>query len=189
MIIALLGKSCSGKTTLAKRLKLFGINQIPIYTTRPKRINEKEGLEYIFVNKEKFISLIDDDFFIETSSYQINESTEWYYGIPKKSLEASGIIIMNPFAYKYIKELYRDKIFGIYLKVSKESLINRLHKRGDELSECERRLKADDDDFENFDEEVDLIINNDKLNVKFVETIILSICNLLMLNPSKLFKD
>ena len=42
-MLILLGKSCSGKTTIQKELSKLGMSPIIQYTTRPKRENEIHG--------------------------------------------------------------------------------------------------------------------------------------------------
>ena len=55
-IFCIVGKSCSGKDTLYKAiLEKCGPNLIPIipYTTRPKRNDELEGVNYCFVTDQQ----------------------------------------------------------------------------------------------------------------------------------------
>lgn len=53
-IIALIGKTSSGKDTVARYIKAsYGINQIVSYTTRPMRSHETDGVEHYFVSKER----------------------------------------------------------------------------------------------------------------------------------------
>ena len=73
-IFCLMGKSSSGKDTIFKEInedKDLDLKPIISYTTRPKRINETNGVEYFFINKddlnkfekeniEYFYTLIDD---------------------------------------------------------------------------------------------------------------------------------
>ena len=60
VIIAICGKSSSGKTTLANDLyyyfKELGIkvHHMVSFTTRPPRAGEKEGLDYCFVSDDIF---------------------------------------------------------------------------------------------------------------------------------------
>ena len=56
-IICLLGKSCSGKDTIYKKLLAdTSLELVPLvsYTTRPKRAGEEEGREYHFTDEEGF---------------------------------------------------------------------------------------------------------------------------------------
>ena len=70
-IIIISSPSGAGKTTICKEL-LKTIKDIKLsisYTTRQKRINEKNGKDYYFVSKEKFIDLKKKHFFIETANF------------------------------------------------------------------------------------------------------------------------
>ena len=55
-IFFVLGKSCSGKDTIFKKLKEdreLNLNTVTGYTTRPMREGEINGVEYFFVNNEE----------------------------------------------------------------------------------------------------------------------------------------
>ena len=55
-IFCLMGKSSSGKDTIFKEIsniKELKLNPIVLYTTRPKRTNETNGVEYFFINEDK----------------------------------------------------------------------------------------------------------------------------------------
>ena len=54
-IFYIMGKSSSGKDTVFQELlgrEELGLKRIVLYTTRPKRSKETEGMEYHFVNEE-----------------------------------------------------------------------------------------------------------------------------------------
>jgi guanylate kinase len=84
-IIVISGPSGVGKTTLYKRLlkefpdKLdFSISA----TTRQKRENEVDGVDYYFISKENFEKLIKEDAFVEWAKVYEN-----YYGTLKSEIE------------------------------------------------------------------------------------------------------
>ena len=53
MIIVLVGKTASGKTTVANELcKHHGYKRIVTYTTRPMRKNEVQDVDYHFISDE-----------------------------------------------------------------------------------------------------------------------------------------
>ena len=58
-LIIISSPSGAGKTTLCKLLlkKMNNLNLSISYTSRSKRLNEREGNDYYFVTKEKFQSL------------------------------------------------------------------------------------------------------------------------------------
>ena len=59
-IFFVLGKSCSGKDTIFQSLKenkQLNLKTVVGYTTRPMRVNEKDGVEYFFVDQNKLEEL------------------------------------------------------------------------------------------------------------------------------------
>ena len=69
-IFYLMGKSSSGKDTVYSRI-LEDSELIPIvlYTTRPIRAGEREGVEYHFVDDERFNAMRDSGEVIEWRTY------------------------------------------------------------------------------------------------------------------------
>ena len=54
MLAILIGKTCSGKTSIAEALTRRGYKKIVTYTSRPKREHEIHGVDYYFVTQEEF---------------------------------------------------------------------------------------------------------------------------------------
>ena len=103
-MIVLVGKTCSGKSTVANLLEeKYGIPRIRTYTTRPRRENEND--EYHFLTTAEFIQLRGAEFFFETTSYNVASGDVWYYGTAKSELTDDCCIVMNPEGIKKIKEL------------------------------------------------------------------------------------
>ena len=70
-IFYLMGKSASGKDTIYKRVKdqLPELKTIVIYTTRPIREGEKDGVEYFFVDDNRLQELQEAGRVIELREY------------------------------------------------------------------------------------------------------------------------
>ncbi len=82
MIYLIAGQSATGKTTQANILNQDeNFHKIVSYTTRDKRKNEKDGIDYHFISTEKFKDLEKNNFFVAPVKYSGN-----YYGIAKKDL-------------------------------------------------------------------------------------------------------
>ena len=66
-IFYIMGKSASGKDTIYKELieKMPKFHSIVPYTTRPMREGEKDGVEYFFVDQERFDEMMDEEKIIE----------------------------------------------------------------------------------------------------------------------------
>ena len=98
-IIILVGQCATGKTSLEKELyNRFLIKRAISFTTRPRRVNERDGDDYFYISKETFLKLKNDGFFYETTSYSVNGDI-WYYGLGKeKSLikDKYCVVTINP---------------------------------------------------------------------------------------------
>ena len=84
MLVVLSGPSGSGKdTVLAELFKLkIGLVQSVSMTTRAPRNNEKNGVDYLFVDEEYFLSAITNGRMLEYAKYGVN-----YYGTPKAPVD------------------------------------------------------------------------------------------------------
>ena len=150
-----MGKSASGKDSLYKKILAanLGLNRFAIYTTRPKRDGEVDGVEYYFVDKK----YLDDntDKIIEKRVYN-TVFGDWYYAtlddgniIKNKNYIAIGTLE----SYNNIKKYFgENNVFPIYIEVSddirRERALHREKKQKvPKYDEMERRLKADEIDF------------------------------------------
>lgn len=163
MIIILVGKTCSGKTTAAEKLrKKEGIKKVVTCTTRPKRKGEVDGADYFFLTDEKFRELENEGKFAETAEYVMAGDRHVSYGSLKKDYQGDEIksIILNPKGLKEVKKnINRKDIFSVYIEVPERELKRRLKGRGDSHEEAVRRLAADRQDFADIRSEVDLVID------------------------------
>lgn len=155
MIFYIMGKSASGKDSLYKKLLStdLNLNRVAIYTTRPKRDGEAEGIEYHFVD-EKFLNDRKDKI-IEKRVYH-TVFGDWYYAtIDDGKIEKNKnyVVIGTLESYNIIKKYYgKDLVFPIYLEVSNDIRRKRAIDRENmqkvpKLDEMERRFKADEIDF------------------------------------------
>ena len=169
MITVIVGKSCSGKDTIVKKLiSLHKFNRIITYSTRPKRKGEKDGIDYHFITKEDFKQKIDEGFFAEWKSYVTVEGV-WYYGTALEDLENAEdntLVILTPDGFREIKDKLGDKVTSIYICANNSTIKKRLESRGDNTNEAKRRLEHDNEDFKNIENEVDRIVyNNDGTDI------------------------
>lgn len=165
-ILIIAGKTASGKTSIVNDLvSKYGMKQIVTYTTRPIRKGEADGITYHYINKEDFQTKIKENFFVEWKSYETQEGI-WYYGTAKTDLDSANndtVIILTPQGIRDISLLYPNN-FVVYLYINHSTMKNRLNKRNTNKEENLRRLKADDEDFKNFEMEANKIIyNNDNV--------------------------
>lgn len=170
MIFVLLGKSCSGKTTVLNHLnKINNQNKITAITTRPIRDGEVNGLDYHFIRDEEFLALQNAGEFICVRNYTVDNGDVWRYGFIKDEIlvtRQDKFLVVDLDGFKELKKLLTNRCKGIYLDVSDTELKKRGLERGDGLIELDRRLKADKVDFEDVERNVDYIIAvNDKTEV------------------------
>ena len=140
--IIIIGKTCSGKSTLVEFFKdNFKIAKLS--TTRPKRNEEDE--EYYFLSsyeetkdKEKYI--------------YVEEFNNWFYGLSLEECEVSDFIVTTPYGAKKIKEVYPKSVvyyLSVDLEVRKKRFIERAKKEDFEiaLKEFERRIITEEEQF------------------------------------------
>lgn len=160
MIYVLLGKTCSGKTTVLKQLRELGHQTIVGYTTRPIRPGEVDGVHNNFVTSKQFKELGDN--LIVKNSFKNAFGTVWHYGMHIKDIDPSieQVIILEPKGYRELVETIGDHhVIGIYLDASLEVRLMRGLNREDNTGELMRRLQADEIDFLKFGREVDYVID------------------------------
>ena len=156
-ILILMGKTNSGKSTIAKYLiDNCGFNNVITYTSRPKRDNETNEVDYYFVNKNIFTDKILKGDFIEYRKYNAlvdNVKDVWYYGLEKENnnidLSKNNVLILT-----YDGALKALQYFGvqnceiIYIYSPSSILEERAKQRCDyNEHEFKRRFKADNEDF------------------------------------------
>ena len=82
VIVILSSPSGAGKTTLVKKISsLIDFTISVSYTTRIPRINEVNGKDYFFINRDQFNDLVKKDELLEYANVFDN-----YYGSSKKKV-------------------------------------------------------------------------------------------------------
>ena len=150
-MVILSSPSGAGKTTLVKLLSEENKYKISIsHTTRKPRLNEKNGIDYFFVEKKKFKEMINNDEFLEYAEVFNN-----YYGTTKKNVFLNldkGINMVFDIDWQgtekiVSKQLNYKLITFFILPPSRDELLNRLSNRDmkDKLI-VEERMKQFDKD-------------------------------------------
>ena len=145
-IFVISAASGSGKTTLCGRLlrECRGLVVSRSFTTRPRRLGEKNKRDYIFVSKEEFFVERKNNGFLEWAKVFDN-----YYGTPKDFVEkkiASGesalLIIDVQGAFK-VRKKSKDAVLIFIMPPSLDELERRLLKRkSDGPKDIRLRLKT-----------------------------------------------
>jgi len=161
-MIILVGESASGKTTVAKLLQeKYGMKMITTYTTRPMRDGEVNGVDYYFIDREKFEDLQMHGFFAETAEYR-----GWLYGSSKYDyLDDNNVVVLTPHGLRQVKRVFngRDDIHieSVYLSIPRRDRLVKLLQRGDNIEEAYRRSLSDVGQFDGIEDEVNYIVYND----------------------------
>lgn len=159
--------SGAGKTTLCKRLvkDLSDIFYSISYTTRKKRLGEKEGIDYYFISKEEFERKVKEKEFAEYTEVYGN-----CYGTSAKFLKEGllknkkVILSLDSQGAFQIKRKYPEitSLIAI-LPPSLEDLRKRLKKRGEAQEEIKKRTRASSQEIKLFKEKYDYKIVNKNL--------------------------
>lgn len=163
MPVVVVGKTCSGKSTIVNKLvSIYGFQRIITYTTRIIRKGEKDGIDYHFISNEDFLKKINEGFFAEWKKYETEFGT-WYYGTALEDLENAEdnmVVILTPQGYRDVCKKLKKKPICIYIYANNSIIKKRLLSRGDDENEAERRLREDNKDFKDFEYEADKIFYN-----------------------------
>lgn len=158
-IYYVMGKSATGKDTIFTRLleECPKTNRITLYTTRPRRDEEKEGIQYNYVTEEELSVFEQENRLIEKRTYQTVHGPWTYATVDdhlKERLEARNFLIIGTLeSFKKIKAYFgEDVVIPIYIQVDPgirlQRAINRefMQKRPRYAEMC-RRFLADEEDF------------------------------------------
>jgi guanylate kinase len=108
-LFLILGNSGVGKSTAIECVlkKINDLKFILSYTTRTPRVNEKEGIDYFFVSRDYFESLLRSGELLESDQ----PHGTYYYGIPKKPILdelKKGTSVIRTIAIKGLDQVVRS---------------------------------------------------------------------------------
>ena len=158
-IFCLMGKSSSGKDTIFSKIKDdkdLNLKPVVSYTTRPKRINETQGVEYFFINKEDLDKFENENKVIEKIVYDTIHGKWYYCTINDGQIDLDKynyLFITTLESYKDIKAYYgEDKVFPFYIDIDDGIRLERALERerrqpNPNYDELCRRFLADNIDF------------------------------------------
>ncbi|OGE26593.1 hypothetical protein A3C26_04295 [Candidatus Daviesbacteria bacterium RIFCSPHIGHO2_02_FULL_39_12] len=171
LLLILTGKTASGKDTIMQMLlsKYPNLQRVTTSTSRPKRDNEKDGLDYYFLTGEEFNKKIGKGDFIEHVEYGGH-----LYGTEKteiaKVFNTNLIWRIDPSRASQIRQFIKSaNVLVIYLTVSDQVILERLQKRGLSQAEIQTRMQQDKIFWNQFKDSYDFVVENvpGKLNQTF----------------------
>lgn len=158
-IFFMLGKSCSGKDTIFKKLKEdreLKLNTVTGYTTRPMREGEINGVEYFFVNNEELEALKNQGKVIECRDYNTVYGVWSYFTVDdgQINLEKGNYLYIGTLeSYEQMVRYYgKEVVVPIYVEVETGERLTRAVNRerqqeNPKYTELCRRFLADEEDF------------------------------------------
>ena len=168
-LIIISAPSGSGKTTICKKILLHdkSIEFSVSCTTRARRSQEKNGVDYIFLTQDEFIKKINNKEFVEWEKIH----GDFYYGTLKKSLDyainshSKLLLELDVKGAKKIMENYPRNHLSFFIEPpSKDELFKRLKDRGaDSINTIKKRMERFESEMM-YKIQFDHIIINNKLN-------------------------
>ena len=158
-IFIVMGKSATGKDTVYKKLleaEELHLKTAVMYTTRPIRRSEENGVEYYFVDEDTLIELQKQKKIIEHRAYETVHGTWHYFTVNDGQInleEADYLMIGTLETYTQIREYFgKDVVIPIYLELEDGIRLMRAIKREQKqeqpkYAEMCRRFLADEEDF------------------------------------------
>lgn len=123
MILILVGGSCSGKSSTQDTLvEHHNFNRLVTLTTRPKRENEIEGTDYLFVTEERFNALKSNNEVILPITYRgYQYGMPDTYFLPSQNTQEKFVTILLPVGIPEVKFQVRarhsdQKVIAVYIE-------------------------------------------------------------------------
>ncbi len=164
-LYAVSAPSGAGKTSLVAALQSSepGLHVSVSHTTRPRRNNERDGVDYHFVSEQEFVTMVDADAFLEHARV-----FDCRYGTTGDSVHkhlAVGEDVILEIDWQGASQVRRRQpgCIGIFiLPPSRQSLTERLGRRAQDADEVvARRMRDAVAEMSHFGEFDYLVINDD----------------------------
>lgn len=154
-----MGKSSTGKDSFYKKLMKdpkLGLKNIVMYTTRPIRAGEKDGVEYHFVKEQELFELQSQGKVIECRSYDTVHGIWYYFTVDDRQIDLKNhpyIMIGTLESYLACRAYFgKETLKPIYIEVDDGVRLQRALDREraqdpPKYQEMCRRYLADSEDF------------------------------------------
>ena len=158
-IVYLMGKSSSGKDTIYKRLlgeEKFRFHTVVLYTTRPIRAGERDGVEYHFTDEAGFQKLKREGKVIEDRIYHTVQGVWKYFTVVEDNIfqdQKNYLMIGTLESYEKVRAYFgKEKMIPVFIDLDDGERLQRAldRERTQEVPQYEemcRRFLADVRDF------------------------------------------
>lgn len=158
-IFYIIGKSSTGKDTIYKKLleeESLGLKPIVIYTTRPIREGERQGVEYFFTDEQGLEQIRQAGKLIELRSYDTVFGVWNYFTADSEQidLEKENYLMIGVLdSFHAVREYYGwERVIPIYIEVEDGERLQRALNRERQqqtpkYKEMCRRFLTDSEDF------------------------------------------
>ena len=158
-IFYIIGKSATGKDTIYENIcedKTLNLNRIVMYTTRPIREGEIDGVTYHFVDEDGYLAIKEKGLIIEEKSYSTMHGLWRYFTVSDDQIELddkSYIMTGVLKSFVSIRDFFgKDKVVPVYIEIDDGIRLERALKRelkseNRKFNEMCRRFLADSEDF------------------------------------------
>lgn len=163
-ILCIIGRSGSGKTTIAEELEKRGFVAVQSYTTRKPRFEGERG--HTFVSDEEFNKL--------KNILAYNEYNGARYCTTMFQIDNSDVYVVDIPGLKMLREKYHGlkRIVAVGLMVSEEVARDRMLLRGDSDEKVKSRISEDNTAFANLGNCCDFMIDSSYLSPSILADII-----------------
>ncbi len=159
ILFYLMGKSASGKDSFQELLledPSLSLKRLVIYTTRPIRDGEREGVEYYFVDRQAYLSMKEKGILVEDRTYHTVHGDWTYFTADDERMDLSsfdylGIGTLESFIR--LRNYYgADRVLPIYIEVEdglrlERALARERKQEHPKYAEMCRRFLSDQQDF------------------------------------------
>ena len=158
-IYQIMGRSSCGKDTIYKNLLERGkvdLKKVIIYTTRPMRDKEKEGVQYFFCTTERYEQYKNENKIIEERTYNTVYGPWHYFTVDDGQIDLTKgdyLIIGSVEMYVSIRDYFgQDNVVPLMIKVDDGIILQRalgreLKRENPGYDEMCRRYLADKADY------------------------------------------
>ena len=163
LLIVLSGPSGVGKDAVLARMKGSGypLKFVVTLTTRPRRPNERDNVDYHFVSVNEFQKMIENNELLEWASVYGN-----WYGVPREGIEQAldrgedVIVKVDIQGAAAIKKILSQAISIFLMPTSMEELVKRLEQRRTESpSDLASRLKTAEEEMKQLSQFDYVVVN------------------------------